>query len=71
MPSSSSHASIRGELERVRLEHKRRRLDAAVRALDATDSSAPEPPEMRYAIAEFRMELDAVRRRLRALTSGR
>ena len=60
--------SIGRELERVRLEHRARRMSFAIAALrdisDARAKNGPAPPALRQAIAGFSRELSQVRQRI-------
>jgi len=61
-------ASIGRELERVRLEHRERRVGLAIAALrdlcDARAKNGAAPPALRQAIAGFSQELAQVRQRI-------
>ena len=60
--------SIGRELERVRLEHRARRMGFAIAALrdlsDARAKNGAVPPALRQAIAGFSQELSQVRQRI-------
>ena len=61
--------SLGAALERQRLEHRRRRLERVLLALEdrrtfREESDGSVPPALREAIGGFRQELDAVERRL-------
>jgi hypothetical protein len=65
--------SIGAALERQRLEHRARRLERVLAALDdrrlyREQAESGTPPALREAIHGFRTELDAVERRLELLT---
>lgn len=66
-----ARASIGLELERVRLEHRARRMRFAIGALrELADSRAADgaaPPALQQAIARFSQELAQVRRRMNEL----
>lgn len=64
----ASATSIGRELERVRLEHRARRMGFAIAALrdisDARAKNGAAPPALRRAIAGFSQELSQVRQRI-------
>jgi hypothetical protein len=64
--------SLGAALERQRLEHRRRRLERVLAALDdrrmfREEADGTVPPPLREAIHGFRQELDTVERRLELL----
>lgn len=63
--------SIGVELERVRLEHRARRMRFAIRALrelaDTRATDGPAPPALQQALARFSQELAQVCRRMNEL----
>jgi len=69
--SRAPGASIGRELERVRLEHRARRMGFAIAALrdlsDARAQNGAAPPALRQAIAGFSQELAQVRQRIEKL----
>lgn len=68
-PAAGSR-TIGVELERVRLEHRARRVEFAIEALRGiADARAPQPPPpaLTQAIEDFRQELARLRRRIAEL----
>lgn len=59
--------SLAGDLERGRLHHKERRLEATLRALRERQGDGRPPPGLGHAIADFQRERKQVRARLATL----
>jgi hypothetical protein len=65
MAADLNQETLAADLERARLEHRARRLEAAVRALkDRVHGGRPVPRALTQALTEFQSELRSVRARL-------